>query len=127
MDYLWFAVFTRGYVVPARTEGTGDFAVEVPAIGWDDGADEPAGQRESRPLVVDKSAVYDAFRAEVRGQSHVDTSSVFWQNSRRLFDDAHFYEESRAQAGGVRTRTVTLPPLAQCIERWNVASSVQIE
>ena len=30
------------------------------------------------------------------------------------------------QAGGVRTRTVTLPPLAQCIERWNTASSVQI-
>ena len=113
---FWHAVFTRGFVVPARTEGTGQYAVDIPAIGWD----------EQRPLVVDKSAVYDAFRLEVRGQSHVDTSSVFWQNSKRLFDDAPFYDESRAQAGGVRTRTVTLPPLAQCVQRWNAASSVKI-
>ena len=52
---------------------------------------------------------------------------VFWQNTKQLFDEAPFYVESRSQAGGVRTRTVTLPPLAKCIERWNEASSVKIE
>ena len=45
----------------------------------------------------------------------------------RLFDDTPFYTESRTQQDKVRTRAVTLPSLAVCIERWNAASSVQIQ
>ena len=79
------------------------------------------------PLSADKAKVYEAFREEVRGQSHVDSSSVFWQNTKSLFDDVPFYTEERTQDGGVRTRCVTFPPLPRCIQLWNAASSVKIE
>jgi hypothetical protein len=123
---FWYTVFSRGYIAPSKTEGYGDYATDIPAIQWrDDG--NPAGQRTFLPLTADKAKVYEGFREEVRGQSHVDTSSVFWQNTKSLFDDTPFYTEERTQDGGVRTRYVTLPPLRTCIERWNAASSVKIE
>ena len=70
---FWFAAFSRGYIAPAREEGHGDFATEVPAVGWPDDGGAP-GQRVSLPLTVDKPVVYDAFRAEVRGQSYIDSA-----------------------------------------------------
>ena len=123
---FWYTVFSRGFIVPERTEGHGDFATTISAIGWEDDGNPP-GQRVSVPLTVDKATVYDAFRAEVRGQSYIDSSSVFWQNSKRLFDDTPFYTDQRTQANGQRAYTVTLPPLPTCIERWNGASSVNIQ
>ena len=123
---FWFTVFSRGYIATDKTEGYGDFATNIPAIQWhDDG--NPPGQRTHLPLSADKAKVYEAFREEVRGQSHVDSSSVFWQNTKSLFDDVPFYTEERTQDGGVRTRCVTFPPLPRCIQLWNAASSVKIE
>ena len=123
---FWFTVFSRGYIATAKTEGYGDFATDIPAIEWhDDG--NPPGQRTYLPLSADKAKIYEAFREEVRGQSHVDSSSVFWQNTKSLFDDVPFYTEERTQDGGVRTRYVTFPPLPRCIQLWNAASSVKIE
>ena len=123
---FWYTVFSRGYIAPSKTEGYGDYATEIPAIEWCTD-DNPPGQRTSQPLTADKSKIYQAFREEMRGQSHVDSDSVFWQNTKRLFDDTPFYTEGRTQDAGVRTRCVSFPPLPRCIELWNASSSVKIE
>ena len=124
---FWHTVFSRGYVAPARTEGNGVHAVDIAAIDWEPDGAAAAGQHRTLPLHVAKEEVYAAFRAETRGQSYVDTSSVFWQNSLRLFDDTAFFDDKRVQTDGRRVRGIILPPLERCIALWNEASSVKIE
>ena len=76
-------------------------AVDIAAIDWEPDGAAAAGQHRTLPMHVTKEEVYAAFRAETRGQSYVDTTSVFWQNSLRLFDDTVFFEDKRVQTDAV--------------------------
>ena len=62
---FWYTVFSRGYIAPAKTEGHGDYATEIPAIEWCTD-DNPPGQCTSQPLIADKSKIYQAFREKIR-------------------------------------------------------------
>jgi hypothetical protein len=124
---FWHTVFSRGYVAPARTEGTGMHAIDIAAVDWEPDGAAAAGQHRTLPMHVGKEEIYASFRLETRGQSYVDSTSVFWQNSLRLFDDTVFFDDKRVQTGGKRVRGIVLPPLERCIALWNGASSVKIE